>query len=79
MKPMLKKTTISLCIITMLSGCATVPSPDPVKDPPIETNRESRMKRTLLVIGGILLVGAVIANEIEDNTKDAIKDAASPK
>ncbi len=68
---MLKKFTIGLCALAMLSGCATLPSGDPAED-------ESRTRNTILMISGILILGAVIANEIDDNVEDAIRDAARP-
>ncbi len=78
----LKKLTAGVCALVMLSGCATLRSDHPADDEHLliggSGNNESRTRNTILVISGILILGAVIANEIDDNVDDAIRDAARP-
>ena len=78
MMQVLKKFPISLCVQTTLSGCATVQTAGPDSEEQVETDARSRTKNTLLTIGGILFLGAIIANEAEDGAKDAVRDAARP-
>lgn len=78
MMQVIKQITISLCVLTTLTGCATVPTAGPDNEEQMETEARSRTKNTLLTIGGILLLGAIIANEAEDGAKDAARDATRP-
>jgi uncharacterized protein YceK len=77
---MLRKLTISLCALSMLSGCATVQSAGPGGEGPvdIEAHDTSRKKNILWTIGGILLLGAIIVSEAEDGAQDAVRDAVRP-
>lgn len=75
---MMKKIIVSLCVMATLTGCAAVPPTDPNNDPLVETATSSRTKNTLIVFGGILLLGAVISNEARDGATDAVRDAARP-
>ena len=77
MMKVLKQLTIILCVLMTVTGCAAVPSAGPDNDERLETETSSRTKNTLLAIGGVLILGAIIANEAEDNVKDAVSDAAS--
>ncbi len=81
----------SIVILGVLGGCAAV-QPDSLReeeyllvdssgdeDHLLIEEKEKRGKRnTVLTIGAILILGAIIANEVEDNVDDAIRDAASP-
>ena len=78
MMQVMKQTTISLCVLLILTGCATVQSAAPDNDERVETETSSRTKKTLLAIGGALILGAVIVNEAEDGAEEAVKDAARP-
>ena len=78
------RVTVGLIVLGLLSGCASVPpvvvdeeAPMAFDDEP-EKNTGNRTRNTLLTIGGILVLGAILANEIEDNTRDAVRDAARP-
>ena len=74
----LKRLTISLCVLATLSGCATVQTAGPDNEEQVATEAGSRTKNTLLTIGGILLLGVIIANEAEDAATDAARDASRP-
>ena len=76
----LKKLVISVCVLAILSGCATGLSAGPVDDEHvlIDVEEQPRARNTLITIGAILLLGVVIANEIEDNVEGAVRDAARP-
>ena len=78
MMKVIRKVTISMCVLTTLTGCATVPSAGPGSNELVETETSSRTKKTLLVIAGVLLTGVIIANEAEDGAKDAVRDATRP-
>lgn len=78
MMQIMKQLTISIFVLTTLAGCATAPSAGPDKDEQAVIEPKSRTKNTILAIGGILLLGAIIANEVEDSAKDAVKDATRP-
>jgi len=78
MMQMIKKATISLCVVATFAGCATVPAPGSADDGQVEIEASSHRKNTLLTIGGILLLGAIIANEGADGARDAARDAARP-
>ncbi|MDJ0794104.1 MAG: hypothetical protein QNI98_07650 [Woeseiaceae bacterium] len=78
-------------ILGVLTGCAAV-QPDSLhedefllvdgsadEDHPQIEEKEKRGKRNMvLTIGAILVLGAIIANEVEDNVEDAVRGAASP-
>ena len=73
----IKKTAVSLVVLALMAGCATVP--DPVRDDkPVDTETSSRATKTIVTIGGLLLLGAIIANEVENDVDKAIKNAARP-
>lgn len=38
----------------------------------------AHIQKAILTIGGIILLGAIIANEAEDGAKDALRDAIRP-
>ena len=78
MKQVMKKITVSMCVLSTLAGCATVQPAGPDNEEQLEVEAKSRMKNTLLTIGGILILGAIVANEAEDGAKDAVRDAARP-
>lgn len=44
----------------------------------IDAEDKQGKRNTVLTIGAILILGAIIANEVEDNVEDAVRDAASP-
>lgn len=77
---MLRKLTISLCALSVLSGCATVQSAGPGGDGhvDIEAHDKSRKKNILWTIGGVLLLGAIIVSEAENGAQDAVRDAVRP-
>ena len=76
----LKKLTISLFVLGNLSGCATVQPSGAHNEEYVDIDAETatRKRNTLLTIGGILLLGAIIANEAENNVEGAVRDAARP-
>lgn len=78
MMQIMKQLTISIFVLTTLAGCATVPSAGTDKDEQAVVVPKSHTKNTILTIGGILLLGAIIANEAENNVRDAVKDANRP-
>ncbi|MDH3432446.1 MAG: hypothetical protein OEM60_01185 [Gammaproteobacteria bacterium] len=78
MKQVMKQITIGLYVLTTLAGCATVQPAGPDNEESVEIEAKSRTKSTLLTIGSILLVGAIIVSEAEDGAKDAVRDAARP-
>lgn len=77
---MLRKLTISLCGLSMLSGCATVQSAGPGDEGrvDIQAHDKSRKKNILWTIGGVLLLGAIIVSEAENGAQDAVRDAVRP-
>lgn len=72
MMKILKQFTIISCVLATMTGCAAVPSAAPNNDERSEAGTSSRLKNTLLAIGGVLIVGAIIANEAENNVEDAV-------
>ena len=77
MTQLIKKIAVTFLVLATMAGCATVP--DPVRDDkPVDTETSSRAIKTLLAVGGLLLLGTVMANEIEDNVDDGIRNAARP-
>ena len=77
MTQLIKKTAVCLLVLATMAGCATVP--DSVRDDePVDTQTTSRATKTLITIGGILLLAAIVVNEAEDNVDDAIRNAARP-
>lgn len=80
MTEILRKLTLSLCVLVMLSGCATGLSAGPGDDEHllVDVEEQPRTRNVVITIGAILLLGAVIANEVEDNVEDAVRDAARP-
>ena len=78
MKQVMKQIAIGLCVLTALVGCATVQPAVPDNEEWVDIEAKSRTKSTLLTIGGILLVGAIIVSEAEDGAKGAARDAARP-
>lgn len=78
MMQIMKQLTLSIFVLTTLAGCATVPSAGTDKDEQAVIESKSRTKNTILTIGGILLLGAIVANEAEDSAKDAARDATRP-
>ncbi len=77
MTKLIKKIAMSLFVLATMAGCATVP--DPVRDDkPVDTETSSRATTTILTIGGIVLLVAILANEVENGVDDAIRDAARP-
>lgn len=75
MKKIFKQLAVGLILLTTLAGCAAVPSIGPDNEVQAEIGSTSRTKNVLLTIGGVLLVGAIIANEAGDNVRDGIRDA----
>lgn len=73
MMQVMKQITISLCVLTTLTGCATIHSAGHNNEEQVETETKSRTKNTILAIGGVLLLGAIIANEAEDAVRDATR------
>ena len=73
MMQMMKQITISLCVVATLAGCATVQPAGPDNDEQVEVETSSRTKNTILAIGGVLLLGAIIANEGADGARDAAR------
>ena len=81
----------SIAILGVLTGCAAV-QPDSLREEEfllvdssgeedhllIEENDKRGMRNTVLTIGAVLILGAIIANEIEDNVEEAVRGAASP-
>lgn len=63
--------------MVMLTACASVPTQGTGNDAPAENTKPTQIGNTLLVIGGLVLLGAVIANEVDDNIEDAVRDGAS--
>ena len=78
MMQVMKQLTIGIFVLTTLGGCATVPSAGTDKDEQAVVESKSRTKNTILTIGGILLLGAIIANEAQDSARDAVRDATRP-
>lgn len=75
MKKIFKQLAVGLILLTTLAGCAAVPPTGPDNEGQAEIGSTSRTKNVLLTIGGVLLVGAIIANEAGDNVRDGIRDA----
>lgn len=75
MKQGMKQITVVVYALTTLAGCATVHPVDPSHEEQTEIEAKSRTRNTLLTIGGILLLGAIIVSEAEDGAKDAVRDA----
>lgn len=75
----LKPLLLTLCGLSLLSGCATTQPPFVIDAPNTEQKSEKRMGRTLLTLGGLLLVGAIVANEARDGAQDAIRGANLPR
>ena len=78
MMQVMKQLTMTIFVSTTLAGCATVPSAGPDDSENVVNESKSRTMNTILTIGGILLLGAIIANEAEDGAKDAVRDATRP-
>ena len=78
MNQVIKKIAMSMYVLTTLAGCASVQSAGLGNEEQVEIEAKSRTKNTILTIGGILLLGAIIANEAEDGAKDAARDATRP-
>ena len=77
MTQLLKKIAISVLVMATMTGCATAPGPVWAEQP-VDTETTSPTKKTLITIGGILLLGVILANVAEDNVEDAVRDAAGP-
>ena len=75
MKKIFSQLAVGLILLTTLAGCAAVPSHGPDNEGQVEIGSESRTRNVLLTIGGVLLLGAIIANEANDNVRDAVRDA----
>ena len=80
MMQVMKRITVGVCALATLAGCANVQSAGPGNEEQVvvEADSKSRTNKTLLTIGGILLLGAIIANEAGDNVEDAVRDAVRP-
>jgi len=80
MLEILQKVTAGLCVLATLSGCAAGPTVGPGDDEHvlIDVEDQPRSRNVVITIGAILLLGAVIANEVADNVDDAVRDAARP-
>lgn len=78
MMQVMKQLTTSIFVLTTLAGCATAPSAGPDNDEKVVIESKSRTMNTILTIGGILLLGAIIANEVEDGAEDAVRNATRP-
>jgi hypothetical protein len=70
----LRPLAIFIAIHLVSAGCAHTKGPDPQQPPP---DRSSRVKTVLITIGTALVVGAILANQARDNTREAIGDAVS--
>ncbi len=83
--------TTSLFVLSVLAGCAAGRSEEPrdaefllidgsgeAQQSPSDIEDKRSARKTILTIGGILLLGAILANEIEENVEDAIEDAVRP-
>ena len=81
MRTPMNKTTRTLTIAMLMlatSGCATAPLAASEQEmAEAEQGMPPTFKRAL-VIGGALLVGALLINEAEDNVEDAVRSVASP-
>ena len=77
MTQLIKKIAVGVIMLATMTGCATVPDPA-WDDQPADTETASRTKKTLITIGGILLLGVILANTAEDNVEDAVRDATGP-
>ncbi len=79
---MLERLALVLYVLATLGACVTVPATDsqgePASEERVETPDKPRTKRTMLAIGGALLLAAIIAHEAEDVAKDAVRDAVDP-
>jgi hypothetical protein len=65
---------LALCAVLFVGcyGCAHTGNGDP--DALSERNR--RIRNTLIAVGTAVVVGAVLANQAQSNTRDAIRDGA---
>ncbi len=77
MKQIIKKIAVDLIVLAMIAGCATAPHPVG-GDKPADTENPSKVVKTMLTVGGLLLLTAIVVNEAEDNVEDAVRNAAAP-
>jgi len=75
MKQAVKQITVVVYLLTTLAGCATVHPAAPGQGGQAAIEDKSRSRNTLLTIGGILLLAAIIVSEAEDGARDAVRDA----
>lgn len=70
----IKKIGISLFVLATLAGCATVPEPV-AEENSEDTQKSSGTTKTLLTIGGVLVLGAILIDAVDDNVEDAVRGA----
>lgn len=77
MKHLIKKIAIGLVVQATMVGCVAGPGLAHGDKAP-DTETPSRTAKTLLMVGGLLLLSAIVVNEAESNVEDAVRNAASP-
>ena len=73
----IRKTIVCILITITVSGCAVVPE-SPWSGSEENSKALSKPTKTLLVLGGVLLVGAIVASQAENNIEDALRDTVRP-
>ena len=66
------KLTCACLLVAMCTGCAHQGGGE-FRD--ADRGSEHRVRNTLLAVGAAVVVGAILANQAQSNTKDAIQGA----
>lgn len=75
MNKQIRKAILGLCIAVTLTGCATTPNAGYGNTQPSDERARIFSKKSLWTVGGILLVGAILAHEGADGVRDSVRDA----
>ncbi len=74
----LRKITITTLILITMTACTTLPPATQDHEKPAEVEASNRLKNTMLAIGGIIVLSAIIVHEAEDGVSDAVRQAGRP-
>ena len=78
MKQLVRQLVIGICMLANASGCATAPANMPEHQVVETEQRMSPKLKRALIVGGALIVSALLVNEAQDNVQDAVRSVASP-